>query len=409
VDLTQLETFRKVSSVNSFTRAAAELRYAQSTVTAHIKALESELNVSLFERYGRGVQITTAGKHLLTYVDDILSLVSQARKSLHADREPSGLLVIGTPESVASYRLPPLLELFRYRYPKVRLSLRPTSGSQIRRALRDREFDAAFLLGEDGQHRGLASVNVCEEPLALVAAPDHPLVAEPEIDADQLRRTDLLGAEPGSSYHDKLLELLAGADSESMRMLEFGTIEAIKRTAQARLGVALLPLVAVADELSAGSLVELPWPSPFRIYTQLAWNEAQWVSPELKLFISAATSVLREEAAIPQPRPARPPVRQAALPRLASCAAGVLTAGVLTAGVLTRSWLPCAAGSLVGQGQRTVECAHHLVQFGHFNDQRRQQPDHRAVPAPGFQDQAAVQAGPLDRPGPGAVGWQAAQ
>jgi DNA-binding transcriptional LysR family regulator len=314
VDLTQLETFRKVSSVSSFTRAAAELRYAQSTVTAHIKALESELEVSLFERHGRGVQITTAGKRLLTYVDDILMLVSQARYSLHADREPSGSLVIGAPESIASYRLPPLLELFRHRYPEVLVSLRPTSESQIRRALRDREFDAAFLLGEDGKDQGLASVNICEEPLALVASPDHPLAAEPEIDVDQLRAADLLGAEPGGSYHDKLAELLAETDGESVRMLEFGTIEAIKRTAQARVGVALLPLVAVAGELGAGSLVELSWPSPFQIYIHLAWNEAQWVSPELRLFISSATCVIREEAAIPQPRP----VRRPAFRRLAS-------------------------------------------------------------------------------------------
>jgi DNA-binding transcriptional LysR family regulator len=296
MDLNQLETFRKVASLSSFTRAAAELQYAQSTVTAHIKALEVEFNTALFERYGRGVLITTAGKRLLPFVDDILSLLAEARDSLQADQEPSGPLVIGAPESVATYRLPPLLELFRYRYPQVRLSLRTTPGPEIRRALRDRAIDAGFLLEEDGKLPGLASVDVCAEPLALVAAPDHCLAKAQQVDVAQLRSSDLLGTEPGCCYRDKMVEILSGEDAGPVSMLEFGTIEAIKRTAQARLGVALLPSVTVVTELAAGSLVELPWQVPFRIQTKLVWNEARWLSPELKLFIAEATRVIQEEA-----------------------------------------------------------------------------------------------------------------
>ncbi|WP_084960311.1 LysR family transcriptional regulator [Thermoactinospora rubra] len=294
MDLRQLETFRKVASVGSFTRAAAELNYAQSTVTAQIKGLEAEFNVSLFQRNGRGVQITAAGRQLLPYATKILDLAAEARHALQPDREPSGMLVVGTLESITSYRLPPLLELFRYRYPRLRLSLRATPGAEALAALRAGTFDAAFLMDEQCEHRGLTTVVLREEPLTLVAAPGHPLAAEPEITLDQLRRTDILSTEPGCSYRDKLAELLSDADGEQLPMLEFGTIEAVKRTAQAGLGVALLPRIVVAAELAEGSLVRLPWRPPFRVYSQLAWNEKAWLSPELQVFVSEAIRVVNE-------------------------------------------------------------------------------------------------------------------
>lgn len=296
MDLHFLKTFRKVASVNSFTRTARELQYAQSTVTAHIKALEAEFNAPLFERHGRGVQITAAGQRLLPYVEDILDLMSQARCSLQAEREPSGQLTIAAPESIATYRLPPLLELYWYRYPQVRLSLRLMSRSDIHLALRDRALDAAFLLDEGGKLHGLGSTGICQEALSLVAAPDHGLAAEHRLETAHLRRANLLGTEPGCSYQDKLVELLENETGDLVPMLEFGAIEAVKRAVQAGLGVALLPSVTVASELAVGSLVELPWRAPFTVHTRLVWKEAKWFSPELELFISEARRAISEDA-----------------------------------------------------------------------------------------------------------------
>ncbi|HEX5540399.1 MAG TPA: LysR family transcriptional regulator [Micromonospora sp.] len=296
MELRHLETFRRVARLCSLTRAAAELRYAQSTVTAQIKALESDLNVSLFERSGRGVRLTAAGEQLLPYADRILELVAEARRNLHPEREPEGELIIGTMESITSYRLPPLLELFHYRYPRLRLSLRPTSCAATRAALRQGAFDAGFLMEQGREHPGLTTVVLCEETLALVSAPDHPLARQDRIGIEHLRSVPVLGTEPGCVYRDQFQTLLSEDGEEPVPLLEFGTIEAIKRSVEVRLGVALLPEVTVAAELAAGSLVALPWPVPFRIYTQLAWNSTKWISPELQLFISEATRVVQEAA-----------------------------------------------------------------------------------------------------------------
>src|SRR5690606_36391536 len=104
VDVRQLETFRKVAQLGSITRAATELRYAQSTVTAQIKALESELNVALVKRSGRGIQLTAAGERFLPYAERILQLVAEARHNLRPAADPSGTLLIGTMQSITSYR-----------------------------------------------------------------------------------------------------------------------------------------------------------------------------------------------------------------------------------------------------------------------------------------------------------------
>lgn len=295
MDVRQLETFRKVAQLGSITRAAAELRYAQSTVTAQIKALESELNVALVKRSGRGIQLTAAGERFLPYAERILQLVAEARHNLRPAADPSGTLVIGTMESITSYRLPPLLELFHHRYPKLRLSLRPTPCAQTRAALRHGTFDIGFLMEEERHHPGLASMVLCEERLVLIAAPDHPLTRQQHIDIADLRATNIVATEPGCSYREKFTRFLSEDTTELQPVLEFGTIEAIKRSVEARLGIALLPEVTVRAELTAGTLVALPWQPPFRVYTQLAWNDTTWVSPEIELFIAEATRVVRED------------------------------------------------------------------------------------------------------------------
>ncbi|WP_232234715.1 LysR family transcriptional regulator [Actinoplanes sp. N902-109] len=292
----QLETFRKVALLGSVTRAAGELRYAPSTVTAQIKTLEGEFGVALFERSGRGTRLTAAGERLLPYADKMLDLLAEARHTLRPESEPSGLLVVGTMESITSYRLPPLLELLHHRFPRLRLSMRPTSCQETQAALRHGTFDVGFLMQEEVSHPGLQSLVLCEEPLTLVAAPDDPIAAEPAIDLDRLRATKILGTEPGCVYRDRFIELLSGDSPEPFPVLEMGTIEAIKRSVEVRLGVALLPRIAVAGELAAGTMVELPWEVPFRIYTQVAWNENKWMSPELRTFVDEVARVLREEA-----------------------------------------------------------------------------------------------------------------
>ncbi|MFC8345872.1 LysR family transcriptional regulator [Streptomyces sp. NPDC057280] len=293
MELRLLVTFEKVAGVLSFTRAAAELNYAQSSVTSQIRALEDSLGVELFDRLGSRIRLTEAGERLLPYARQIIELSAEARAAVTDAEEPSGTLAVGTMESLTSYRLPPLLELFHHRYPKVRLSLRTTLGDETRQALRQGTYDVGFLMEAETVHPGLESEVLAVEPLALVAAPEHALKGRELATADLLGQP-LLATEPGCAYRD-LFERELNSLGGPAAFMEFGTIEATKRAAAAGLGIALLPEITVAAELAGGSLVRLDWEPPFTLRTQLAWRSGKRLPAHVRLFAEQARKLVSEQ------------------------------------------------------------------------------------------------------------------
>ncbi|WP_405911091.1 LysR family transcriptional regulator [Streptomyces sp. NBC_00828] len=293
MELRLLVTFEKVATVLNFTQAAAELKYAQSSVTSQVRALESSLGTELFDRLGSRIRLTEAGERLLPYARQIIELAEEARAAVVGAGEPSGALTVGTMESLTAYRLLPLLELFHHRYPGVRLSLRTTIGDETRHALRQGTYDVGFLMERETEHAGLETAVLAVEPLTLVAAPGHRLANTPVVTADLVRES-LLATEPGCAYRD-LFELELNSLAQ-VAFTEFGTIEATKRAAAAGLGIALLPEVTVAAELADGSLVRLPWEVPFTLRTQLAWRAGKRLPAHVRLFVEQARRLVREQS-----------------------------------------------------------------------------------------------------------------
>src|ERR1700709_2190406 len=123
LDLRELKTFRTVAAEKNFTRAANLLHYAQSSVAAQVHSLEEELGVPLFDRMGRRVELTLAGRQLLTYADRLLDMADGANRAVQNEGQPAGTLTVGAPETLLAYRMPELLKLFQAQYPAIHLSL----------------------------------------------------------------------------------------------------------------------------------------------------------------------------------------------------------------------------------------------------------------------------------------------
>ncbi|GGR54819.1 LysR family transcriptional regulator [Streptomyces roseolus] len=293
MELRLLATFEKVAEVLSFTRAAAELGYAQSSVTSQVKALETALGTELFERLGGRIRLTGAGERLLPYARRMAELAEEARAAVAAG-EAAGTITIGTMESLTTYRLPPLLEYVHHRHPAVRLSLRPTLGDATRQALRRGTYDLGFLMEAETAHEGLETEVLAPEPLVLVAAPGHALAGRTGLAAADLAGTALVGTEPGCAYRDLFEAELAGAGGSRPEFLEFGTIEASKRAVASGLGIALLPRITVQEELASGALVALGWKPPFTLFTQLAWRRGKRLPAHVRLFVEQARRLARE-------------------------------------------------------------------------------------------------------------------
>lgn len=293
MELRQLNTFHTVATTLNFSRAAEALNYVPSNVTMQIKALEEELNVRLFDRLGKQLVLTTAGKRFLTHVQDILNKLDEARSSVHDNEILSGTLTISANEVVCAYRLPEVFKLFRFRYPGVRLIFRSVSNQQLKQTLFEGTSDVAFILDEPIQSTGLAVEALTEENFRLFVAPDHPLAKQTAIQLEDFYGEVFLINEKGCPYRTMFDQTFKKGDIDSISSLEFQSAEAIKQCAISGIGIAFLPKIVTEVEVERGELVALPWPFPnLDVYTHMAWHKDKWLSPIILSFIETAREVL---------------------------------------------------------------------------------------------------------------------
>ncbi|CAN5540100.1 LysR family transcriptional regulator [soil metagenome] len=305
MELQQLKTFRTAALELSFTRTAAKLGYAQSSVTAQIQALEREIGAPLFDRLGRRMALTDAGKRLLPYALDILSLESEARIAISNEGEVSGSLTISAAETHCAYHLPELLSGFDAQHPRVELELLPSRMGaldvDLKRSLKEGAVDLGFVFEEPSTDAARLEVEtLAGEPASFVVCPDHPLASLSSVAPADLVTHTILLTEEGCAYRRLFDRALREAGVSPARVLQFSSVEAIKRCTEAGMGVALLSSTSVSEEVSLGKLSELDWTgSDCGALTQMVWNPARWLSPALEAFLDTTReyfSVAREPA-----------------------------------------------------------------------------------------------------------------
>ena len=113
MEIRNLKTFAKIAELGSFTKAAQELGYAQSTLTFQIQAIEAFYERPLFEKVGRHIQLTAFGKQLLEQVNAILSDYDSLEQLAEVEAAPQGTLRIGAPDSLMMYRLYPIIKAYK--------------------------------------------------------------------------------------------------------------------------------------------------------------------------------------------------------------------------------------------------------------------------------------------------------
>ncbi|MFY0545555.1 LysR family transcriptional regulator [Brevibacillus sp. H7] len=290
MDTRYLQTFREVAKWQSFTRAAEVLGYAQSSVTTQIQNLENEFGVTLFERWGRKIRLTHAGELLLGYSEQLLAVLEEARVSLSEQSQMAGTLTIGTVESLAAFYLPPYLQRFRQEHPKMKVLLHPGICSELRQGVKDGTFDFVVVLDWLQTHPDLTCINLGEVELVVIAAPDHRLTQKQRVTATDFAGENWIFTEAGCSYRSMMEQVLRDADTPIETSLEFGSLEAIKQCVAYGLGIALVPRLAVMDEVEKGKLAVLPFSHPdIRVYKQLVYHKKKWMPQALRRFLDMLT------------------------------------------------------------------------------------------------------------------------
>jgi DNA-binding transcriptional LysR family regulator len=292
LDLRQIRTFRTVATERSFTRAAAVLNYAQSSITAQVHGLEEDLGVPLFDRLGRQVELTAAGRQLLSYADKMLELAEEAKQAVHSKGEPAGPLTVSASESLLTYRLPELLRTFQCRYPAVQLSIHSSLVCKLGYTL-DAGVDVDLSIDEPVRATNLIVHHLRREPMVAAVSVDHPLAKKKKIEASDVVDQQILMTEQSCSYRAIFERALLAEGVRISRSLEFASVEAIKQCALARMGVAVLPEFVLHEEIVQGSLIALAWPAKrLHVYTQMLRNRDKWVSPVVEAFWNMAVTML---------------------------------------------------------------------------------------------------------------------
>jgi LysR family transcriptional regulator, low CO2-responsive transcriptional regulator len=243
MELRHLRSFAAAAERQSFTRAAESLSLTQAAVSQHIATLEKELETELFERKGRGVSLTVAGRRMYEYARQILDLVAEATSQVASvDQQVAGVLRVATSTVPSEWLVPELLAGFRARYPDVRESLTVSDSRVATLAVESGEVDVGFV-GELPRSSELEAQAVAEDELVLVVAADHHFAKKGFTTLKQLIREPLIVREPGSGTRrciEQAMEEQGVSPSKLHIAMEINSNEAIRAAVERRAGVAFL-------------------------------------------------------------------------------------------------------------------------------------------------------------------------
>ncbi|MCQ6561323.1 LysR family transcriptional regulator [Paenibacillus mendelii] len=259
MEFNDLKIFQTVAKHESISKAALELSYVQSNVTARIKLLEKELQTPLFYRHKRGMILNTEGKRLLEHSREILSKVEEMKRTFQDKSTPSGVLEIGIVETVIA--LPDILSAYNSKYPDVELSLKAGVTDRLLQEVIDMKLDGAFVTGPI-RHPLIEQVEVIQEKLVLVTKGS-------AFSVEDITTKPLLLYNKGCGYRGRLESWMKVEGIIPKQIMEFGTFGTIIGSVAAGIGITILPESSVTDLAANGTVVCHRIPEPYREVTTI--------------------------------------------------------------------------------------------------------------------------------------------
>jgi DNA-binding transcriptional LysR family regulator len=257
INLHLLRIFVAVSQQKSFSAAAKALYISQPAVSKSIQKLEEELDLALFDRSGRNLELTEAGLLLLEYALRLFAIEHGAEDALAQLRGlEHGHLAIGASQTIGTYLLPSLLGEYHQHYPGIRLSLLIGNTLQVVEQLRTSPLDLAFVEGPVTGDDLLISP-WRNDQLVVIAPPHHPLIAEQPVTIDRIAGYPYVQREPGSGTREIVEQVFHQHGLELNVSLELGSNEAVKQAVIAGLGISIVSRATVVLETTAGKLMTI--------------------------------------------------------------------------------------------------------------------------------------------------------
>ncbi len=286
LSLYQLRIFLTVAEEGNLTRAAERLYLTQPAVSQHIRALEKQMGVALFQRGRRGMNLTPAGEALVGYAQRILRLSVEAHQAvLAASSEASGELYVGASPGAGPCLMPAWIKSFHEHYPKMIIHLKTGPTPTIVRSLTRGDVEIAIVEGE--VHSTEFNITpLWDEEIVIVVGKGHPWQGKKEVNPEDLHQQPFIVREPGSLTRTWEEQTLAQYGITPRIVAEFDSPLTIKRAVQSGLGIALLPRFAIRQEVKDGLLYPLRLSNDILYRTlKLLWTPETLHNPAAKAFL----------------------------------------------------------------------------------------------------------------------------
>jgi len=266
--LDQLRIFVEVAERGHVTRAAEALGMSQSAASAAITALETAHQIRLFDRVGRGIRLSEAGRIFLREARAVLDRASLARSVLQDLSGNPGPVTIAASQTIAAYWLPRRLAAFHAANPRVRFNVEIHNTNEVENAVVEGEANFGLVEGPT-QHPALIRQQIDHDQMVLVVASDQPPLPLNDKGRLDLRSINWVIREAGSGTRRGLEDLatLEGLSVDDLNVfLVLPSNEAVREAIEAGAGATIISRHVVASAVAAGSLIEIPIELPQREY-----------------------------------------------------------------------------------------------------------------------------------------------
>lgn len=256
LDLRQLEVFEAVARHGSITRAAEELRVTQPAVSIQLKKIEEQTGLALIERVGRKLFLTEAGEELRRHAErmarDLVDLEESLLLYRGVRRGRLRLAVVST----ANYFLHDHLTAFKKHFPEIDVNLRVANRDSILQALESNQADLT-ITGQPPDDADVVARRFMDNPLVVIASPDHPLAGQKLISLERFSKEPLVIREQGSGTRAALERVLGERALTYRASCVLSTNEAVKQAVRAGLGLAVISGQTAELEFETDRLVSL--------------------------------------------------------------------------------------------------------------------------------------------------------
>lgn len=291
MDIRNIHTFIRVAELKSFTKAAEELNYVQSTVTMQIQQLEKELGYPLFDRIGKKVSLTSLGMEFLTYAYEILHAVEKAEMLGKDSDNIHGILRLGVSESILFGAMMELLPAFKAKYKNLDLRIKTGHTTELLEQLKQNQLDMLYLSANLNTEPDLRRHYVHREYMVFLAGAGHSLALRKKISLKEVLTHDFLVTEREGICCGRLRELTEQYHVTFNDSVEIDNIFVIAELVEKGMGLAFLPEYAVQKRLEEGTLVKLDVDIPPQIYySQVLCHKSRWMSP----FMAGLIEMIKE-------------------------------------------------------------------------------------------------------------------